>query len=593
MVIKSKPRLKVNKVYLDHELPQIEPNFPQMPILYLELLENKDKIKPELRNSDFVSSKVQKSPMDLPPVISNAVIEKTDEIPGGSKDFIMSSDRKSLHAKKNTRPKIEIKKSTVIDFESPTNDNDKDKKSTKSSSKISDEIDKNYKNQMDLIDSENRSNYLDKDYSPIRSKEYFDEFRLNNDTKNNQSKESDHRKYSDHESSNHHSRKRDSRERDSSRDDSSRRHESSRKRNESRKRRDSRRHDSSRRHHTSRRSRRRHESSRRRDSRRQHESRKHTKDEIEIVDESKIPFQSEASKKLADLLRTSKPNSPSSNYVINDPLLQPKNPELIGDNLNHIDSIGIDNHQGNSSTTEYEVHSQQYTTLPPALSSITDGTVDPVIYKKQAAHAANAIHISKITANEEEEEEKRQLLYKFEKIKRSYKGAKIPEFNDYTDLKHLKQMYNDVLRTVTLDATMTDYRQYLCYGFFAMEFIFGKIFKTDISGFAANQIASLDTTNSYDALLIELGEKSYMSGFSTLPVEVRLLGVLVVNAAMFIAMKKVSNSFNIGDLLGATGKKNTSSENNTNKKPKMSGPGSLDDLDDLLNDDDILSKKNE
>ena len=57
-----------------------------------------------------------------------------------------------------------------------------------------------------------------------------------------------------------------------------------------------------------------------------------------------------------------------------------------------------------------------------------------------------------------------------------------------------------------------------------------------MEGFAQQQIASM---SSYDQLLIELGEKTYVPEESKLPVEIRLLGMIVVNAAIFIVSKMI------------------------------------------------------
>ena len=52
--MKKDNKIKIIKVPLKSKSKDVYPNFPPMPVLYLELLENKDKIKPELRNKDYV-----------------------------------------------------------------------------------------------------------------------------------------------------------------------------------------------------------------------------------------------------------------------------------------------------------------------------------------------------------------------------------------------------------------------------------------------------------------------------------------------------------------------------------------------------------
>ena len=83
---------------------------------------------------------------------------------------------------------------------------------------------------------------------------------------------------------------------------------------------------------------------------------------------------------------------------------------------------------------------------------------------------------------------------------------------------------------------------------------------------------------SYDKLLIELGEKSYVPEGSDWPVEIRLLFLIVVNAAFFIVGKM---------LMKRTGSNIFSMMNGMNSKPaaqnkrKMRGPDiNVDDLPD-------------
>ncbi len=59
---KKAQRLKVIKIPLDYTPEDIPAKFPPMGVLYLELLENKQKIKPELRNVDYVPKNTAPSP---------------------------------------------------------------------------------------------------------------------------------------------------------------------------------------------------------------------------------------------------------------------------------------------------------------------------------------------------------------------------------------------------------------------------------------------------------------------------------------------------------------------------------------------------
>ena len=51
---KDKNKIVVRKVPLDYYPERYHASFPPMPILYLELLENKQKVKKDLKNKDYV-----------------------------------------------------------------------------------------------------------------------------------------------------------------------------------------------------------------------------------------------------------------------------------------------------------------------------------------------------------------------------------------------------------------------------------------------------------------------------------------------------------------------------------------------------------
>ena len=100
-----------------------------------------------------------------------------------------------------------------------------------------------------------------------------------------------------------------------------------------------------------------------------------------------------------------------------------------------------------------------------------------------------------------------------------------------------------------------------------IEFVFGKFFKLDMEGFTQQQIVSM---SSYERLLIELGEKSYIPEGSKWSVEWRLLFLVLMNTAFFVGskliMKKTSvNLMNMMNKMGSSFK--------TEPKPaKMKGP---------------------
>ena len=172
----------------------------------------------------------------------------------------------------------------------------------------------------------------------------------------------------------------------------------------------------------------------------------------------------------------------------------------------------------------------------------------------------------------EEEELKREMLFKFELLKKSYKGAEVPSFTIHSDLPTMERTYESVLKSLSLDASVTDYKKYLLMSFMGIEFALGTFLKFDMEGFTQQQVLSM---NSYERLLLEMGEKSYVPGGSKFPVEVRLLFLVAMNTAFFLFGKMVSKKtgFNPTSMLSRVSSSTTSSEGATRRRRPMRGPG--------------------
>ena len=136
----------------------------------------------------------------------------------------------------------------------------------------------------------------------------------------------------------------------------------------------------------------------------------------------------------------------------------------------------------------------------------------------------------------DDEDMKRELLFKFDLLRKSYKNANIPEFTIHSDYNTMQRTYDSTIRQVNVDNNIETYKSYLITGFYITEFVLGYWLKFDMQDFTKQQIVNM---NKYEHLLIELGEKNYVPEGSKWPVEIRLLFTILINAAIFIITKMV------------------------------------------------------
>ena len=183
------------------------------------------------------------------------------------------------------------------------------------------------------------------------------------------------------------------------------------------------------------------------------------------------------------------------------------------------------------------------------------------------------------TSDVNEEDRKREMLFKFDLLRKSYPTAIIPEYTIHTDYQMMMKSYEDCVRRLSLDSSVESYKTYLVYGFMGCEFVFGNFLKFDMEGFTQQQILNM---NSYEKLLIELGEKSYVPTGSKWPVEVRLFFIVIMNAAFFIVGKMIMKKTGSNIMNMINNMNSRVSQPATVRKPKMKGPSiDMSDMPDL------------
>jgi hypothetical protein len=107
----------------------------------------------------------------------------------------------------------------------------------------------------------------------------------------------------------------------------------------------------------------------------------------------------------------------------------------------------------------------------------------------------------------------------------------------------------------------------------------------DMQGFTQQQIISMHT---YERLLIELGEKSYMPSGSKWPIEIRLLFLIVVNAGFFIVSKMImrKTGANLMNMINGMNTTTNSQQTNNPVRPKRRMRGPNIDVNDIPDIDD-------
>ena len=149
------------------------------------------------------------------------------------------------------------------------------------------------------------------------------------------------------------------------------------------------------------------------------------------------------------------------------------------------------------------------------------------------------------------DEEKQKVIAQFSMIGKMYPNAKVPYVSMQTDLNFMKQEYETLIKNLKINDSQQRNKQILTMAFYAVEFLLGKFMKLNMAGFANEQLKNMDK---YDRLLIEIGHKHYMPNApERFPVEVRLLGLVLMQTALFIIVQKIATGVSNNMSSGAGG----------------------------------------
>jgi len=140
-----------------------------------------------------------------------------------------------------------------------------------------------------------------------------------------------------------------------------------------------------------------------------------------------------------------------------------------------------------------------------------------------------------VEENEETQKERNAVYFKYEVLRRMHPNATIPEFTLYSDPKLMSQKYEMLTKKLSLDSSVENWKRYMIVFVMGCEVVLGKI-NFDMEGFAQQQIMSMNT---YDQLLVEMAEKSYVPSGSKWSPELRLLMMLTMNVVLFVVSKMI------------------------------------------------------
>lgn len=143
----------------------------------------------------------------------------------------------------------------------------------------------------------------------------------------------------------------------------------------------------------------------------------------------------------------------------------------------------------------------------------------------------------KIDYNLEQEEVRNSCIEtfksKFQNLKLNYPEHGI-EYPEGKSLNKIHDTYHSIIKSIYVNMNLGQLQLGYIIVLMAIEFVCVKAFNIPLAGFTKMELKRM---HRYNQLMVELGENLYSVGSGSWPIEWRILGTLVMNIVIFVALK--------------------------------------------------------
>jgi hypothetical protein len=143
----------------------------------------------------------------------------------------------------------------------------------------------------------------------------------------------------------------------------------------------------------------------------------------------------------------------------------------------------------------------------------------------------------KIDYNLEQEEVRNACIEtfksKFQNLKLNYPEHGI-EYPEGKSLNKIHDTYHSIIKSIYVNMNLGQLQLGYIIVLMAIEFVCVKAFNVPLAGFTKMELKRM---HRYNQLMVELGENLYSVGSGSWPIEWRILGTLVMNIVIFVALK--------------------------------------------------------